>query len=292
MKMHADEITIDVALVHSLITEQFPQWAHLPLSYVPSSGTDHALYRLGSDMAIRLPRVPYAAQQIDKEFEWLPKLAQYLSLAIPTPFAKGMPTRRYPYPWLIMKWLEGKNGTETTFDRIDAAKKLGQFINELKSVDTTHAPQSHRNKPLYTYDAEVRTAISQATDMIDTTAVTVAWNQALNAPAWNEIPVWIHSDLHAGNILVNDSKLTAVIDFGLAGLGDPACDIAVAWTLLDVATRKLFRSIATVDDATWERSKGWALRFVGAIPYYKHTNPPLIKIALHTINQILMDQQE
>jgi len=291
MKMHIDEIMIDTTLVHNLIAEQFPEWAHLPLLYVVSSGTDHALYKLGDNMVIRLPRIACAAQQIDKEFKWLPQLAPHLSVAIPKPLVKGKPTKEYPYPWLISHWLEGKNGIEAFFDTMNAAKTMAQCIKEMRSVNTVNAPlaSGYRSKPLYESDTEIRKAIAESADIIDAQAVTKAWKKALDAPMWDEIPTWTHTDLHAGNILIQEGKISAIIDFGLGGLADPACDIQVAWTLLDTESRLLFRSLMDIDDATWERSKGWALRFVNAIPYYRNTNPTLVNIAIHAINEVLQD---
>jgi aminoglycoside phosphotransferase (APT) family kinase protein len=127
--------------------------------------------------------------------------------------------------------------------------------------------------------------------IVDVKTATIVWEKALANPSlWNNAPVWIHADLHAGNILVKESKITAVIDFGMAGIGDPACDIMTAWTMLSDQTRTIFRSIVNVDNATWERGRGWALSFgLIALPSYKDTNPVLANIALNTINEVLAD---
>lgn len=290
-KMHPHEIAIDSELVKRLIAKQFPQWSKLSITPVNSSGTDNAIYRLGKDMVIRLPRIASAAPHIDKEYTWLPRLAPHLQLAIPVPLAKGMPAEGYPWPWLMYQWLDGKNATQTPLDLDQAAVALGHFVVDLQKVSITNAPISQRGRPLYTLDTEVRAALNALHGVIDVAAVTMIWQKVLAAPVWHGAPVWIHADLHAGNILVTKGKITAVIDFGMAGIGDPACDIMAAWTLLSPETRNIFRSLVHVDDGTWERGRGWALSFsVIALPYYKNTNPTLATIALRTINEILTDQ--
>ena len=153
--MHADEITIDKDLVHQLIAQQFPQWAHLAITPINAVGTDNAIFRLGTDMAIRLPRIVSAAPKIEKEYEWLPQLAAHLSLAIPTPLAFGLPIEIYQHPWIVYRWLDGHNGTHTSINLDHAAISLGRFIGELHTLDTTHALQSSRGYPLPELDNEV-----------------------------------------------------------------------------------------------------------------------------------------
>ncbi len=289
-KLHPDEISINKELVSRLIKAQFPQWADLSIEKVNSAGTDNVIFRLGKEMAIRLPRTISAASNIYKEWKWLPILAQQVSLSIPTPISRGIQTKDYPCPWLIYKWLDGKNGTESEFDLNNAAITLGNFIKDLQKVDTSNAPFSQRGGPLSKLDNEVQEALKNLNGIIDADKAKSAWEKALSAPVYTGNPVWIHSDLHAGNILVNHGKITAVIDFGMAGIGDPACDMMAAWTLLSKETRNKFKEIINVDDATWERGKGWALSFgLIALPYYKDTNKVLANIALNTINQVLAD---
>jgi aminoglycoside phosphotransferase (APT) family kinase protein len=289
-KMHAHERAIDKNLVKRLLAQQFPQLAKLPIEPISSAGTDNAIYRLGNKMIIRLPRIASAAPHIVKEYTWLPRLAPYLSLAIPVPIAQGKPTEKYPWPWLIYQWLAGKNGTQVSFDLHQAAIALGNFVIDLHNIDTTNAPLSARSRPLHTVDHEVRAALNALHGTIDVAAATKAWAKILATPPWDGTPVWTHADLHAGNILVTRRKISAVIDFGMAGIGDPACDMMAAWTLLSAQTRDIFRSIVHTDDATWQRGRGWALSFgLIALPYYKDTNPILAKIALHTINEVIGD---
>ena len=297
-KMHADEVDVDVALVGRLLAAQFPQWAALAIAPVHSAGTDHALYRLGSDMVVRLPRIEGATGQVDKEQKFLPRLAPYLPLAIPVPLAKGRPGEGYPWQWSVYQWLAGENATiKRIADPGQAARDLAQFVAALQRVDPADGPppgahNSFRGVPLSTRDAETRAAIASLDDMLDTGAVAVAWDAALQAPAWHGPPVWIHGDLQALNLLVQRGRISAVIDFGCLGVGDPACDLQVAWNLLSAQTRDDFRAALPVDDATWARGRGWALS-VGliALPYYQSTNPVLADIARRAIAEVLADHE-
>jgi aminoglycoside phosphotransferase (APT) family kinase protein len=298
-KMHVDEIDVDVALVGRLLAAQFPQWAALPLTPVHSAGTDNVLYRLGSDLVVRLPRIEVATGQVEKEHQWLPRLAPHLSLAIPVPLAKGKPGEGYPWQWSVYRWLAGENATiQRIADAGQAARELAHFIADLHRIDPTGGPSpgahnSFRGVPLSTRDTETRAAIASLDGMLDTDAVTATWDAALQAAAWHSPPVWIHGDLSPLNLLVEWSRLSAVIDFGCLGVGDPACDLQVAWNLLSADTRDIFRTALQVDDATWARGRGWALS-VGliALPYYQSTNPALAGIARRAIDQALADQKE
>jgi aminoglycoside phosphotransferase (APT) family kinase protein len=294
-KMHADEIQIDVSLVRRLLAVQLPHWADLPILPVLSAGTDNAIYRLGDAMTVRLPRVPSAVAQVDKEQQWLPRLAPSLPLSIPVPLAKGAPTADYPWPWSVYPWLEGENATiERLVDPNQAATELAQFIAALQRIDSMDGPPAgphnfFRGVPLAMRDAPTRTAIASLHDMVDVEAATAAWETALQVPSWSHPPVWVHGDLQSGNLLCSHGRLSAVIDFGGLGVGDPACDLMVAWNLFLAESRKVFRATLHVDDATWERGRGWALSFgLIALPYYQHTNPVLAGIARHAIKETLL----
>jgi aminoglycoside phosphotransferase (APT) family kinase protein len=297
-KMHADEVDIDISLVSRLLAAQFPQWADLAIEPVHSAGTDNAIYRLGSEMAVRLPRIESATGQVDKEHRWLPRLAPHLPLAIPVPLAKGTPGEGYPWQWSVYRWLEGENATvERIADPGQVARNLAQFVAALQRIDPTGGPppgehNSFRGVPLSTRDAETRAAIASLDGMLDADAVTSAWDAVLQAPAWQGPPVWIHGDLAPLNLLVERGELSAVIDFGCLGVGDPACDLIVAWNLLCVQSRDVFRTALSVDDATWARGRGWALS-VGliALPYYQNTNPVLASISRRAIDEVLADQK-
>jgi aminoglycoside phosphotransferase (APT) family kinase protein len=295
-KMHDNEVHTDATLVRRLLATQFPQWAELPITPVPSAGTDNALYRLGDELAVRLPRIDWAIGAIEKECRWLPYLAPHLPLPVPVPLAMGAPGEDYPWNWSICRWIEGENAT---FDRIadpcQFATDLARFIVALEQIDPGDGPRSgspgvSRGVPLAPRDASTRAAIAELDGMIDTDAATAAWDAGLAAPVWDGPPTWFHGDLQSGNLLVADGQLSAVIDFGTMGVGDPACDMLVAWTLFTSDARAAYRAALQVDDATWARGRGWALSFgVGALSYYKDTNPTLAGIGRHAIVEVLGD---
>ena len=300
-KMHANEVATNASLVGRLLAAQFPQWADLAIAPVPSAGTDNALYRLGDDMVVRLPRIHWAVDTVDKEQQWLPKLAPLLPLAIPVPLAKGAPGEGYPWHWSVYRWLEGENATlDRIADPCQAATDLAQFIAALQRIDPTGGPppgahNSFRGAPLAVRDAPTRAAIDALDamhDTLDIDAVTAAWEAALQTPTWRGPPVWLHGDLQSGNLLARQGRLSAVIDFGCLGVGEPAMDLTVAWTLLSGRARDRFRAALAVDDASWTRGRGWALSFgLIALPYYHSTNPVLAGIYRRAIEQVLADHQ-
>ena len=298
-KMHVDEVDTNVSLVVRLLTTQFPQWANLPIELVHSAGTDNALYRLGDDMVARLPRSPRATEQVDKEQKWLPRLAPLLPLNIPVPLAKGKPGEGYPWHWSVYRWLEGEDATtEPIADPRQAATDLAQFIAALQQIEATGGPPPgphnfYRGVPLAMRDQQTRAAIAALHDVLDTDEVTAAWDAAIEVPAWDGAPVWLHGDLQPGNLLVQQGRLSAVIDFGGLGVGDPACDVMAAWLLLSAENRAVFRAALQVDDATWARGRGWALSFgLIALPYYQTTNPVLAGIGRRAIDEALADHKD
>jgi aminoglycoside phosphotransferase (APT) family kinase protein len=293
--MHADELDIDVQLVHRLVVSQFPHWADLPLAPVPSAGTDNAIYRLGAELVARLPRSPSRVAPLVNERTWLPRLGS-LPLAVPVTVAEGDPGEGYPWTWSIYRWLEGDNPTlDSVADLERAAIDLAEFVRALQRLDPTGGPPpgEHnfgRGEPLVRRDDATRTAIASLHDELDVGAVTEVWDAALRATPWSGPPLWIHGDLSAGNLLVRDGRLAAVIDFGCVGVGDPACDLMIAWTFLVSEARAVFRSALAVDDATWARGRGWALSTaLIALPYYVDTNPVMVRGARHTIAEVLAD---
>jgi aminoglycoside phosphotransferase (APT) family kinase protein len=259
-----DKSEITPALVKRLLAAQFPQWADLPVARVELDGWDNTTFRLGTEMSVRLPSGDAYTAQVDKEHRWLPVLAAKLPLPIPQPLAKGAPSKEFPRPWSIYRWLEGEHATTERIADLDGfARDLGGFLDALyriASVDGPRAgPQSHfRGGPLTTWDAQTRAAILALDGQIDGDAVTAVWESALEAPL-RDRPVWVHGDVAATNLLVADGELSAVIDFGCSAVGDPACDVTIAWTLFYGESRSAFRDAIGVDDATWERGRGWAL---------------------------------
>lgn len=294
-KMHPDEIDIDGSLVSPLIAKQFPRWAHLPITKVQSAGTDNAIYRLGDDMAVRLPRLPSAAETVDKEQQWLPRLAPLLPLAIPVPLGKGAPGEGFPHPWSVYRWLDGEDLVDQPdVDLPDAAVQLGRFVAALQRIDATGGPPSFRGGPVSILGDRVRAEIRDlgAEGTVDADLATAAWETALTAQVWDGPPVWVHADLYPVNLLARNGRLTAVIDFGGLGLGDPACDMLPVWALLTAQTRELFRAEANVDDATWARGRGWGLALgLGAVHFYRVTNPVLAAIGQHAIAEAIADYQ-
>lgn len=296
--MRLDEVNIDVVLVRRLLAAQFPQWADLPITPVPTAGTDNALYRLGQDMAVRLPRVDWAIEQVEKEQRWLPRLAPHLPLAIPVPLALGTPGVGYSWQWSVYRWLAGQNALiERITDPIQAASALAHFIAALQRIDPVGGPPPgphnfFRGEPLVMRDESIRANIAELSGLLDTEAVTAAWEAALQAPVWDGLPVWIHGDLHPGNLLVERGRLSAVIDFGGLGVGDPACDLMVAWYLLEASARNVFRAALQIDDATWARGRGWALWMAtGGVTYYSTTSPEFSDMARHAIEEVLADHE-
>ncbi len=291
-KMHADEVDTDIALVRRLLTSQFPRWAGLPLEPVKSAGTDNAIYRLGDGMAVRQPRIGWATGQVEKEHLWLPRLAPHLPLRIPVPLAMGSPGEGYPWHWSVYRWLGGENASMGRIaDPCVAATALARFILALQRIDTTGGPPTGRGLPLAMRDDSTREAIAALRGVLDDGVLAAAmevWEEALAAPEWDRAPVWVHGDLLPGNLLVTGGHLSAVIDFGGLGVGDPACDLMIAWGLFTGESRDLFRATLGVDEATWARGRGHALsQALIFIPYYLETNPDGVSNACRTISLIL-----
>ena len=293
-RMHADEILVDEALAARLIAAQFPQWRDLPVERVRHSGTDNAIFRLGDELVARLPRIHWAVGQSDKEFEWLPRLAPYLPLDVPRPLRKGVPAFGYPWPWSVYEWLEGDSALDVAVDDpAEAALELAALIRALRAVPAHDRPPhvpSGRGGPLADRNAETRAAIAALEGLIDTEAVTAAWQASLDAPPYDGEPVCIHADLTPGNLIVRDGRLSAVIDFNMLTVGDPACDLTVAWNFLDAPARQVLRGALCVDDAAWVRARGWALSgSLIALPYYMGANPGIVAQSWRTLREAVAD---
>ena len=259
-----DKVYINVSLVRRLLAAQFPRWADLPIKPVEVGGWDNRTFHLGAQMTVRLPSAAPYALQVEKEHRWLPKLAPLLPLPIPVPLAKGAPADGYPWQWSVYRWLEGETTTaERIADLRQFATALADFLTALQRIDSAGGPPPGRHNffrggPLTVYDAETRQAIAALDSRIDTDAASAVWEAAL-AATWYGSPVWLHGDVAAGNLLVKGGRLSAVIDFGSSGVGDPSCDLAIAWTLFAGESRETFRAALPVDDATWARGRGWTL---------------------------------
>jgi len=254
---------IDAALARRLVDRQFPQWSGLPIEPMELDGWDNRSFRLGTELTIRLPSGDWYAEQVDKEQRWLPALAPQLPLPIPAPVARGEPDAGYPYAWSVYRWLDGEPAEAARPSDLDSfATAVAGFLVALRGIDAEDGPAAgehnfFRGGPLAVYDAETREALEALGDRLDTVAAMQVWETAL-ASQWDRPPVWVHGDVRLGNLLVDDGRLCAVIDFGSSGVGDPACDLVLAWTLLSGSSRAAFRRTVTADD-TWARARGWAL---------------------------------
>jgi aminoglycoside phosphotransferase (APT) family kinase protein len=284
--MHEHELPTDAALVRRLLAAQFPQWAGLPVEPLASSGTVNALYRLGDDLVVRLPRLEWGARALALDREWLSRLAPLLPVEIPVPIASGAPSAEFPWEWGIYPWLDGVHP-----DCDAEPEPLAAFVRALHDVRLDGAPPARRGRPLgEAQDESTRAALRELDGVIDVDAASRAWEASLAAPPWTGPPVWIHGDLLPGNLLVRDGRLTGVIDWGAVGVGDPAVDLIPAWGSLPAGARDAFRSALGVDDATWARGRGWALSIgLIALPYYVETNPVFAETARVLIRETLAD---
>lgn len=291
-KMHADEVDIDLSLVRRLIAAQFPRWAGLDIVPVLSSGTVNAVFRLGGDLAVRLPRVAFGVRDVAHERRWVPHLASRLPVPVPVPVGAGRPGEGYPWEWSVVRWLDGANpDVDRMTEPALLAEDLAAFVGALRSITPpSDAPLADRGAPLATRDADARKAIGELHGIIDTNAATTAWEAAVRLPQPPTRSVWMHGDLSPGNVLLRQDRLGAVIDFGCAGVGDPTVDLIVAWNLLPAEARPVFRAALQVDEVNWALGRGWAL-FLALIqlPYYRFTNPVLAANARHVIREVLTD---
>jgi aminoglycoside phosphotransferase (APT) family kinase protein len=287
----AAEVPIDASLVRRLLRSQFPPLSGLTVHPVHSAGLDNSIYRLGADLAVRLPRRRIGADQTEKEHQWLPALGPQLPLAVPVPVGKGAPGEGYPWHWSVCPWLPGEIAALTPVaDMGQTALTLARFVRALRAADPAGGPvSSFRGVPLAARDQVSRASIAILGDSLDFRTALAIWDAAVAEPAWAGVPVWMHGDLHPANLLVSNGELTGVIDFGLLGVGDPACDLMVAWTYLSADVRPAFRAALDVDDSTWVRGRGWALHLGLMAAAYSADNPVLGNVGRYTISAVLAD---
>ncbi|WP_327677223.1 aminoglycoside phosphotransferase family protein [Kitasatospora sp. NBC_00458] len=295
-QLHPGQHPIDEELVRRLVAGQFPRWAGLPVSGFPSGGTVNAMYRLGDTMVVRLPLVDWGEVDVAMEQEWLPRLAPLLPTAIPAAIGVGRPAEGYPWAWSVYRWLDGANPEAGALrEPVQLAEDLAGFVSSMRRISLPGGPTAYRGGPVRLLDEPTRAAIEELRGLpeegVDCDAAAAVWEDALRAPVWDGPPVWVHSDLMPGNLLVDGGgRLTAVIDFGCAGVGDPACDMFPAWNLLPAEGREVFRKALGVDDATWRRGRGRSLaQALAALPYYRETNPLMAANARHVIRAVLAE---
>lgn len=291
-RLHADQVEIDESVARRLVASQLPRYARLPLHRVPSGGTENAVFRLGSALALRLPLTPGAVGSLLKEVRWLPVVAPRVSLDVPEVVATGSPDEGYPFPWAVLSWLPGQDALSGRFRSLeDTAAALGRFVAELRSLDPAEGPAGGRGGPLAGRDESFRSALSQCDGLVDVEAAAAVWDDALAAPPRDGPPVWLHADLIPGNLLVRDARLVGVLDFGTVTTGDPAYDVTAAWHILDAASRPAFLSLLDADEPTRRRARGLVLSGgVIALPYYLHTNPAMVTTARTGIDAVLGDR--
>ncbi|GAA1118307.1 aminoglycoside phosphotransferase family protein [Kribbella jejuensis] len=290
-KVQAD---VDTPLVRELVAAQFPQWAALPLQPVDSSGLVNAIYRLGTDLSVRLPLRPSTIGIVHREQEKLAALAPFLPVAIPSVEAIGSPTDAYPGEWSVHRWLAGTHPSpDALADPRGVAADLAAFVDAFRRIDLPDRPPAYLGErrtraPMGAMDASTREAIGELDGLIDTRAALASWEESLAAP-YDGREVWVHSDLTPGNLLVSpEGRLTAVLDFETCGLGDPACDLFPAWYLLPTNVHNEFRAALDVDDATWLRGRGRVLsQALIVLRHFKNSNPALATYAWHAVAKVL-----
>lgn len=289
-------IKINGSLVSRLITQQFPQWAGLPINSVKDDGHDNRTFHLGPEMSVRVPSGPRYAAHVAIEHEWLSRIAPHLPLPIPEPVGKGIPGAGYPWPWTINRWIEGDTASVEGIHDLDGfATDLAEFLNALQEIDATGAPSPgkvnfFRGGDLSEYDAQTRKCIKTLGAVLDGDRAISKWEEALSAKAVCS-PVWVHGDIAPGNLLVRGGRLCAVIDFGQLAAGDPSCDLAIAWTFLTGSERRCFREALRIDEATWIRGQGWALwKALITLEQHQGSDHPDGRNAKRTIQEILNHQ--
>jgi aminoglycoside phosphotransferase (APT) family kinase protein len=287
--LHDDEVEVDDDAVAALVRTQLPELASRSLRRVSTHGTDNVIYRCGDDLAVRLPRIGWAVGQVEHEHTWLPQLAPHLPAPVPLPVAVGEPGLGYPYRWLVYRWLAGRDAmSDGHVDWVALARELASFVTALHDIDPAGAPTSTgRGAPLEPEDESVRAAIEHLGGEIDTGRALDVWEAALAAGPWTAHPVWVHGDLLPGNVIVTTGRLAGIIDWASSGLGDPACDAMIAWAM-PPAARDVFRDALGLDDATWQRARGWTVQqAVQFIPYYRTSLPDAVAAARTRLDAVL-----
>ena len=263
-KLRSGKFDVSIELVERLVAAQFPQWAGLPVTAVAMDGWDNWTFRLGDNMKVRLPSAEGYVSQAEKEARWLPVLAPKLPLPIPVPVALGKPGEGYPWPWSVYRWLPGDVvRRESVRDRNQLAHDVAGFLRALQAIDATGGPPAgtqsfFRGGDIRVYDEEARRCIVKLDDAIDGPGATAVMEAAVAARVAGP-PVWVHGDVAIGNLLATEGRLSAVLDFGCSAVGDPACDLVLAWTFLDGQSRAVFQREAPGEAGTWARARGWAL---------------------------------
>ncbi|WP_273651905.1 aminoglycoside phosphotransferase family protein [Cellulomonas fimi] len=285
--MHDDELTITADQVRALIADQHPHWRDRPVRPLPHRGTDHALFWLGDDLAVRMPRIPWAREGVDREHASTERLAGLVEVEAPVPVAAGEPGYGYPWRWSVVRWVAGETPVRPT---PDLALDLARVVRRLRGLDRPGRRHERRAHPLGDLTDQVASDAESVRDEVPVDLVLHAWHESCAAEPWDGRGVWLHGDLAPGNLVVRDGRLVGLLDWGGAGLGDPAGDLGPAWNFFDPPSRAAFRTALGDDDATWLRGRGWALRqALLQLPYYRTRYVPLADHARATIRGVLED---
>ncbi|WP_068409054.1 aminoglycoside phosphotransferase family protein [Labrenzia sp. OB1] len=255
---------IDEQLVANLVRHQCPHLSHLPIAPVKKQGWDNRTFRLGEDLSVRLPSNASYADAVEKEANALATLGKNLSVEVPEVVAVGEPSKIFPLPWSIRRWVKGDTlESSAGVDQTALAFSLGSTLAELRNIPTGNGPYAgkhsfYRGCHPSVYGHDVQKSLEILEGKVDASLCLEIWQRSVTS-AWNDAPVWFHGDVAIGNIVVDKNTVKALIDFGTCGLGDPACDFVMAWTYFDVKSRRDFRSACAIDEDTWQRARGWAL---------------------------------
>ena len=291
--MPAAEVEIDVDLVRSLLREQLQELASQRLIDA-GEGWDNKLFRLGDNFVVRFPRRQAAAVLIEHEQRWLPVLAPQLPLPVPAPVRVGRPGCGFPWAWSVAPWFPGETADTLANEHTEAvAARLGEFLVALHQPAPADAPLNPLRTSLSSRSEMFVERLQRCGRQIDRVSAFATWRSALVAPEWPGPSLWLHGDLHPRNLVVNNGRLTAVIDFGDLTAGDPAVDLAVAWMLPEHARASFRRTVNRMtdwlDDGVWQRARGWALSFSVAYLANSLDNPRMGSIGHRTIAAVLAD---
>ncbi|QLE78368.1 aminoglycoside phosphotransferase family protein [Francisella sp. Scap27] len=286
---------VTLKLADKLIKNQFPEYSHLGLKSVEKQGHDNRTYKIGNDLLIRLPTAESYALKVPLEQDLLPKLAKYITTSIPTPIKMGVPSDDYPHPFSIYRWLDGRSANNITLDGQSLEKlafKLATFLKELQAITDLEGPgpgqhNYWRGDHISVYDSGARKQIANLADVIDSNSALKLWERACGTK-WNKAPIWIHGDFAVGNILIKDDKLSGVIDFGCTAMGDPACDLVIAWTLFEGESRRIFIREMDHSNDTWLRARAWTLwKATFELCNIEDKNSPVARVQMKIIDQVI-----
>lgn len=288
-------IEINSTLVQRLVADQFPAWADLAIRPVSQGGHDNRTFHLGERMLVRMPSAACYAPQIKIEQQWLPKLAPQLPLSIPTPLGLGTPTKEFPWHWSIYTYIDGETASRARISNLNqCAKDLAQFLLALQRIESEFAPipgehNFYRGANPIAYDRQLRQMLSALKTKIDVKSILEIWELAI-ASNWQGKSVWTHGDISTGNLLINDGSLVAVIDFGQAAAGDPACDLVIAWTLFKDESRAVFKDQMSLDANTWIRAHAWLLwKTLTQLVDVESLNRFDLESHVHLIDEVIAD---